>query len=134
LFKISTPTAAVTTTNFGTATVGGRGASNSSTANNYSFNAGSVVAETARRPAVSATLGFRPNLPSSVQLQTELRDLIDRSTTIASKQKISIQMDGRNVILRGQVADDEERRLVESLIATTPGVGFVKNELVALSP
>jgi hypothetical protein len=135
LYKISTPNATVTNQTFGSATVGGgRGGVSSSSANNYNFNAGAVVADTTRRPAVAATLGFRPAVRTPAQLQVQLRDALDRSSSIPSKQKISIEMVDNNVILRGQVADDDERRHVESLIRLTPGIGEVRNELVPLSP
>jgi osmotically-inducible protein OsmY len=88
-----------------------------------------------RRPGIAAMVDFKPSLSIVTgNLATDLRDQIARSTSLPSKQKIAIEMVGRDVILRGEVADDDERRLAESLVRTTPGVGEVRNELIVRNP
>ena len=135
LYRIQTPTATAQAVQTGTASVGGRGSSQSST-NTSNANFGSVIAETTRRPAVAAMLDdtFPINIPTGSVLQTELRDILDRSTSLTSQPNISISVDGRLVTLRGVVPNDHERRLAESLLRLTPGVGMIKNELTVRAP
>ena len=135
LYRIQTPTATAQAVSTGTASVGGRGSSQSST-NTSNANFGSVIAETTRRPAVAAMLDdtFPINIPTGSVLQTELRDILDRSTSLTSQPNISISVDGRLVTLRGVVPNDHERRLAESLLRLTPGVGMIKNELTVRAP
>jgi BON domain len=137
LYKISTPTASAQAAQLGTASVGGRGSSSSlGSANTSNANFGSVITETTRRPAVAAMLDdtFPVNVPSGGILQAELRDILDRSTSLTSQPNISISVEGRLVTLRGVVPNDNERRLAESLLRLTPGVGMIKNELTVRAP
>jgi hypothetical protein len=137
LYRISTPTATAQAVSTGTASVGGRGGSSSlSSTNTSNANFGSVIQETARRPAVAAMLDdtFAVNIPTGGVLQAELRDILDRSTSLTSQPNISIAVEGRLVTLRGVVPNDHERRLAESLLRLTPGVGMIKNELTVRAP
>jgi osmotically-inducible protein OsmY len=60
---------------------------------------------------------------------SDIRSTIQRSDALPSRDKIEVRLDGRNVILRGTVGDDDERRLVEALVRLTPGVDRIVNEL-----
>ena len=42
---------------------------------------------------------------------------------------IAIEVEGGTVVLKGQVSDDDQRRLVEGMMRLTPGVRDVRNEL-----
>ena len=132
LYKISTPTASATQASLGTASVGGRGTSSSlSSASTSNANYGAVMTETTRRPAVAAMLDetFPLNLPTGSRLEADLRSILDRSTSFTNRDNISISVDGRIVTLHGVVPNASERRLAESLLRMTPGVGMIKNEL-----
>jgi hypothetical protein len=76
----------------------------------------------------------RPPPPTASAMQTNLQDIIARSTRLTSRNGIRVSVEGGAVILRGQVRDERERRLAESLVRLTPGVRAVKNELVPLAP
>jgi hypothetical protein len=134
LYKISTPTASAQ--QVATASVGGRGNSSLNSLNSSNADYGAVTQLTTRRPAVAAMLDdtFPVNVPSGGLLQTELRDILDRSTSLTSQPSISISVEGRLVTLRGVVPNDNERRLAESLLRLTPGVGMIKNELTVRAP
>jgi osmotically-inducible protein OsmY len=62
-------------------------------------------------------------------MQSELRDLVARSSAFAQLSDVQVHVDGQAVVLKGEVADDRERRLVEGMIRLTPGVREVRNEL-----
>ena len=63
------------------------------------------------------------------RLQTDLLGLVSRTTAIRQPGNVRIEVAGTTVILRGQVADDEERRVVEGMVRMEPGVREVRNEL-----
>jgi hypothetical protein len=88
-----------------------------------------------RAPAYITVPDFdRPPPPTATAVQTNLQDIIARSTRLPSRNQISVSVEGGAVILRGQVRDERERRLAESLVRLTPGVRNVKNELVPAAP
>jgi len=61
-------------------------------------------------------------------LQAELRGVLENVSAISSAN-IQVVVAGPTVILRGRVADENERRLAEGLVRLTPGVHEVRNEL-----
>ncbi|HLW64528.1 MAG TPA: BON domain-containing protein [Gemmataceae bacterium] len=134
LYTIQTPKA--TAQALATTSVGGRGGLSQSSLNNSNADLGAVTQLTTRRPAVAAMLDdtFPVNVPTGGILQAQLRDILDRSTSLTSQPSISISVEGRLVTLRGVVANDHERRLAESLLRLTPGVGLIKNELTVRAP
>jgi hypothetical protein len=79
------------------------------------------------------TLGFarRPAL-APLQVRTDLRLTLARSTVLRSRDNIDVLMDGTTVVLRGQVADERERRLAENMLRLSPGVRDIRNELEVL--
>jgi hypothetical protein len=64
------------------------------------------------------------------KLQAELQGLISRTAALRQPGNVSVEVVGTTVILRGRVADDDERRLVEGMMRLEPGVHEVRNELV----
>jgi len=85
----------------------------------------------ASRIAYTASLKFPVrSLPPST-LQADLRDMLDRSSTIKNAGKIVVLVDqDRNVVIKGKVADDDERRLIMGMLRLTPGVREIQNELI----
>src|SRR5262249_12249996 len=70
--------------------------------------------------------------PASPDLQRVLLDHF-AAAPLREKNGILMRVDGSTVYLKGQVADDSERRIVEGFVRTTPGVRDVVNELVPLA-
>jgi len=70
--------------------------------------------------------------PASADLQRVILDHFAASP-LREKNGILMKVDGSTVYLKGQVADDSERRIVEGFVRTTPGVRDVVNELVPLA-
>ena len=65
----------------------------------------------------------------ATNMQSDLRSVIDRSSSIANPRGIEVSTDGAVVVLRGRVKDEEEAATAEGIIRLTPGVKGVKNEL-----
>jgi hypothetical protein len=63
------------------------------------------------------------------EVRAELQGLINRTSALRQPTNVRIEFDGAIVILRGRVADDDERRLVEGMVRMEPGVREVRNEL-----
>ncbi len=82
----------------------------------------------------TAELKFPVRQVNVPQLQTDLQGIVNRSSAIKNPSAVTVQMDGRVAVLRGQVTNDDERRLVEGMIRLTPGVQGVVNELRTQSP
>jgi hypothetical protein len=77
--------------------------------------------------ALSEDLPVRVHAPA--KLKQDLYAVLQRSSSLPSKQNIEIQVQDSVVILRGQVSGPRERRLAEALIRLSPGVYDVQNEL-----
>jgi hypothetical protein len=65
----------------------------------------------------------------SPQLQANLQQLITRAPFLSQPNSVRIEVQGTTVVLRGRVADDDERRLIEGMVRMEPGVREVRNEL-----
>jgi hypothetical protein len=107
--------------------------------------ASSLAAQTAAKAATGfTTVGVRKapayvttvsdDLPliqhPPAEFAQQLRQVLLRSTSIKSRDNISVNMEGTVVHLQGQVGSARDRRLAESLIRLTPGVQDVRNDLV----
>jgi hypothetical protein len=90
---------------------------------------GFTTTGTVRNPQYITTISDEvPMVVHSAEaLQSELRDVIDRSSFVKSKGTIQINVTGNTVYLVGQVATEKEYRLVEGMVRTTPGVGGVRD-------
>jgi BON domain-containing protein len=69
----------------------------------------------------------RPALDS--RLAADLQAMLARSPAIRQPAAITVEVAGDAVILRGRVTDEDEKRLVEGMVALEPGVHEVRNEL-----
>jgi hypothetical protein len=74
--------------------------------------------------------GGQATPPARPEVLAGLQRLVAESPEIPSRAGIAIRMDGDKVVLSGQVRNNEERRLVESMMLLSPGVRSVQNELV----
>ena len=85
----------------------------------------------ARRPAYVVGLGFGYRPPGPGVTQTDVEQILARSTGLNPNRAIRVAVDGPAIILRGTVASDYDRRLAEAMIRLSPGVYEVRNELEA---
>lgn len=93
---------------------------------------GGILVPLPRQIAYSSQIQFKMPAGNLLpQLQSDLRGSIDRvpSTMLANPSAVKVEVDGRSVVLRGTVRDEEESHLVEGLVRLTPGVAGIKNEL-----
>jgi hypothetical protein len=93
---------------------------------------------TRRAPAYTTTLGFTfaqgPGpVASPGGMQIKLGDVLQRSTMLPGRD-LQVVIAGSTVILRGQVADDNQRRLAEGMIRLEPGVREVVNQIRVAPP
>jgi osmotically-inducible protein OsmY len=93
------------------------------------FNLGPAGGAIQNPAFIPVVVGFPTPAVDSDRLLSDIRSTIQRSDALPSRDKIEVRLDGRNVILRGTVGDDDERRLVEALVRLTPGVDRIVNEL-----
>jgi hypothetical protein len=83
------------------------------------------------RLAYSTRVKFPVKARPASQLQADLADVINRSSTLKNPANIKVLVDqDGTILLQGRAVDDEERRMVEAMLRLTPGVRVVKNELV----
>src|SRR5262249_41879607 len=75
-------------------------------------------------------LGFADAAPPVSQRAAELQAILAAADTLPSRQRIQVAVEGPVVVLRGNIADEQERRLAEAVLRMTPGVFTVRNELV----
>jgi hypothetical protein len=70
-----------------------------------------------------------PERVLSGEPREDLQAVISRSSRLPSRDSIRVTTEGGRVVLRGQVRDEREKRLAESIVRLTPGVREVRNEL-----
>ena len=93
---------------------------------------GGILVPLPRQIAYASQIQFKMPAGNPLpQLQLDLRGSIDRvpTTMLANPAGVKVEVDGRSVVLRGSVRDEEESHLVEGLVRLTPGVAAIKNEL-----
>jgi hypothetical protein len=70
------------------------------------------------------------SLPSGMVLpRNDLQQVISRSSALSPRDSIRVVGKGLEVILRGSVTSDYDRRMAEALLMLSPGVQTVRNEL-----
>lgn len=85
---------------------------------------------TARRPlrtSLNVDFEYRPVAPTAVA--TQLQNQLSRSRGINRLGDITVEMDGRTAVLRGEVATERDRVLAGRLALLEAGVSQVRNEL-----
>lgn len=82
-----------------------------------------------RVAAYTSAVRFPVHTPNAAQLHTHARAAIASATTLPSYQNIQVALDGSTIVLRGRVADADERRLAENVLRLTPGIRDIRNEL-----
>lgn len=89
------------------------------------------AASTGLRPGIlySTTPRFASARPTIAQVRNDVEGLLVGSGRFASAGGMRVDLDGPVVVLRGRVADDDQRRLAENMARLSPGVREVRNEL-----
>jgi len=84
-----------------------------------------------KSPRYTTALGDDIAIPTHTpaQLQAKVQEILARSTQIRDGRQIRVVVDGDRVFLVGNVGSERERRIAESMIRLTPGVGNVENRL-----
>lgn len=86
------------------------------------------------RPAYVTTFTAPGGRPAALpQFNTNLQEILARSSMLPSGAGIRVVQQGDVVILRGAVLDDSEKRLAENMVRLSPGVRQIKNELTIRS-
>jgi hypothetical protein len=111
----------------GTTGLGGRTAGGTATIGSNLLTAGTQV-----NVPISFVTVMRFSAPQvqSSRLQADLQGMFNRSAAFRLPAGVRVEVDGATVILRGRVADDDERRLAEGMVRMEPGVREVRNELI----
>jgi hypothetical protein len=80
-------------------------------------------------PVVPTRLGFEPPVIAPDVRRADLQALVSRSPALRTPAGVNVTMDRGTVVLRGQVASADERRIVENMLRLAPGVNDLRNEL-----
>jgi hypothetical protein len=120
-------------TNRNSSSFGGFG-STSGGYGSYSQQNTSVVAQQSRPVAYTMNVRVQQPVMAPAQMNVDLNGVLARSTVLSSPRGISANFDGKVVVLRGTVKDEEEARTAEGIVRLTPGVRSVRNELTYPAP
>lgn len=90
---------------------------------------GGLVAAAPRAISYTATVRFATAPVPQAEFQTNVRDVVVRSSMLSNPAGVQVATEGRVVVLTGAVKDEDEARLVEGMVRLTPGVQDVRNEL-----
>jgi hypothetical protein len=92
---------------------------------------GFATAGTPHPPSFVTTLDMPPRQDgaAAARLQANAERAVARSSTL-TQCTIRLTAEDQVIVLRGEVANERERRLAEGLVRLTPGVHQVRNELV----
>lgn len=88
-----------------------------------------------RAPSYTTTLAFAPPVVAPISaLQVQLGTVFQGTSQLTPNSNIQVAVDGATVVLRGSVANENERRLAEGMARLEPGVRNVRNELTITAP
>lgn len=90
---------------------------------------GQTQGQSATRVLYSATLRFTPAPKPSSEMESELREILSRSSSLSNPTGIEVSVTDKVVTIRGRVANNDEKSLAEGLLRLAPGVREVRNEL-----
>jgi hypothetical protein len=138
LYNITTGTSTTGRGGRGGATFGSTGTgtiSRGATGTNATNFTGASSLGTYRNPTYYVVLdrSLRPALAAAAppaQIQATVQQSLARSTQFLPGAAVKVEMDGAVLVLKGTVADEQDRRHAEAVARLTPGVRQVRNELV----
>lgn len=82
-----------------------------------------------RPPSYSTSVAFKYRPTPRTEVQSNLRQLLARSSDLAGNDSLQVLLDGQTFVLRGTVAEYQQSRLAENLLRLSPGVRNVRNEI-----
>lgn len=112
-----------------TSTTGTRGGAGGTATVTSGMNMPGPQSTSRRMPTYASTVRFRYTPPGPEQRRGDLQAILARTSALTQPAGIQVTMDGPTVVLRGKVADDDERRLAENVLRLAPGVRAVRNDL-----
>lgn len=103
---------------------------------------GPQVNNTSASTVNRATGMYEPKLAIGFELPTQMAGEVNAALThrlqttpgLPPSNRIAVSLEGRTAVLRGEVASERDRSLVEKLILFEPGVSSVRNDLKVKSP
>jgi hypothetical protein len=114
----------------GSSGFGGSAGIRSGSTTGMTFTGGSFGAAIGRTgPVIGSSLSFVAAPRPEFDRRNDLQGIVARSTHINTPAGVAVGMDSGTVVIRGTVANADQRRLVESMIRLQPGVHDVRNEL-----
>jgi hypothetical protein len=104
--------------------------------NQQGQNQGAGRNNQAQQPRVRTVLrlGFDYPMPSARGTSTVLAQRLANARALQAQGPITVETEGRTVVLRGVVANDHARVLAAQLAHLEPGVAEVRNELTVGEP
>jgi hypothetical protein len=90
---------------------------------------GGLSSSSSPQVSYAATVGFRPPAMAVPVVRADLQAMVNRSSAIRVPGNVKVESVGDVIVLRGKVADEDERRLIEGMVHLEPGVHEVRNEL-----
>jgi osmotically-inducible protein OsmY len=76
------------------------------------------------------TLGFTPVVrPSTADVGARVQTRLTKIPRLRGNGPLTVEMDGRVAVLRGEVASKDDRDLIARVVLLEPGVSDVRNEL-----
>lgn len=92
---------------------------------------GQAGGQQGRKP-IRATVrpDFKPTPGSVPSVSTRLQERMSRSPIQDRMRGINVALSGGEITLRGTVATDADKRLMERMMLLEPGISSVKNELI----
>jgi hypothetical protein len=90
---------------------------------------GGLSSSSTPQVSYAATVGFRPPPIAVPVVRADLQAMVNRSSALRVPGNVKVESVGDVIVLRGKVADDDERRLIEGMVRLEPGVHDVRNEL-----
>jgi len=96
--------------------------------------AGTAGASNQRSIRPRLVVAFDSPAPVATKMATTLATRFDKLSDRAGFENVTVEIDGKKVILRGEVASDATSRKAAMLARLEPGVRSVQNELVVKAP
>lgn len=80
------------------------------------------------------SLGFDGPAVNGAQVNSVLQDRLGRMSLPDRLKSIQVSVDGQTAVLKGTVASERDKKMMERLISLEPGVHAIKNEIQIKKP
>ena len=82
-----------------------------------------------RGATISSTLKFKNAPVAPTARRDDLRQILMRSSSLSAPAGLTVEMKDGVVILKGSVANEDEKRLAENMLRLSPGVRDIQNDI-----